>query len=191
MELKLREVLSEEPVHHENNIYVKSKPGEKDILVSMRFSLNEEDIGEIQVQLYTDPGVAPLTHNFLTLALAKKYNNTSVFRMKRGYYLQAGDTEFNCGLGGLSAGGGKIYDHITSSDFSKPFRIAMINTGPHSTASQFFITLDTCSWLDGWFGAFGSVVAGIEVLDTLQKAETGEEDKVIDDLRISEVKVLN
>ena len=161
MELRLKEAVQKKPASSDqkNNLR-EPMPGELDILISMRFTINNNDIGEITVQLYSDVEVAPLTHNFLCLALAKKYDNSTIFRMKKGYYMQAGDTQFNCGIGGLSSSGGKIYDYPSAKAFSRPYRIAMMNTGPHSTASQFFITFDSCPWLDGWFGAFGEVVDG-------------------------------
>ena len=40
----------------------------------------------------------------------------------------------------------------------------MVNSGPHSNGSQFYMTLDALSWMDGKAVAFGYVVDGMRVL---------------------------
>jgi len=53
---------------------------------------------------------------------------------------------------------------------------------PDSAGSQFFITSADSTYLDGQYAAFGKVITGVEVLDTIQSVETGVADKPIDDV---------
>jgi cyclophilin family peptidyl-prolyl cis-trans isomerase len=50
----------------------------------------------------------------------------------------------------------------------------MVNSGPHSNGSQFYMTLDALSWMDGKAVAFGYVVDGMRVLRVLEKAACSE-----------------
>jgi cyclophilin family peptidyl-prolyl cis-trans isomerase len=46
--------------------------------------------------------------------------------------------------------------------------VSMSNCGRHTNASQFFITLVACPWLDGRHVVFGKVLAGFDYLKALE-----------------------
>src|ERR1044072_3192189 len=68
--------------------------------------------------------------------------------------------------------------------------LAMANRGPNTNGSQFFIvTTAAAPWLDGKHTVFGNVVSGMEVVDTIEGAETGPGDKPVQDAKIERVEI--
>jgi peptidyl-prolyl cis-trans isomerase A (cyclophilin A) len=53
----------------------------------------------------------------------------------------------------------------------KPGILSMANSGPGTNGSQFFITLDATSWLDGKHTVFGAVVEGQSVVNNMKMGE--------------------
>lgn len=47
----------------------------------------------------------------------------------------------------------------------------MANSGPNTNSSQFFITFQACSGLDGLHVVFGKVVEGFDVIDEIEKSK--------------------
>ena len=74
---------------------------------------------------------------------------------------QAGDPS-GTGLGGP----GYIFRNEIdpSLHFDKPGMVGMANSGPDTNGSQFFITLEAASHLDGSYTVFGHVISGLDVL---------------------------
>ena len=48
----------------------------------------------------------------------------------------------------------------------------MVNYGPNTNGSQFFITFDAADWLDGKHVVFGEVLEGMEVVWKLEALGT-------------------
>jgi len=58
----------------------------------------------------------------------------------------------------------EIYPDIK---FDKPGMAAMVNSGPDTSGSQFFITYTPAPDFDGRYTIFGQVLAGMDVLESL------------------------
>lgn len=109
---------------------------------------------------------APQTvNNFVFLTKNKFYDGLPFHRVIQGFVAQTGDP----GATGSGGPGYTIPDEITSG-LSHAARgvVSMVDTGPDSSGSQFFITLDAAPWLDGNHTIFARVVEGADVLDVLQ-----------------------
>ncbi len=119
--------------------------------------------GDIKVQLFADK--APQTvNNFIFLAKAGFYNNTTFHRVIASFMAQGGDP-----TGTGSGGPGYQFADEFHPDltFAEPGLLAMANGGPGTNGSQFFITYVPTEWLTGLHTIFGKVVEGMDVALTL------------------------
>jgi cyclophilin family peptidyl-prolyl cis-trans isomerase/protein-disulfide isomerase len=119
--------------------------------------------GDIVLELF--PDVAPLAVNsFVFLARHGWFDNITFHRVLPGFVAQAGDPS-GTGMGSP----GYAFDNEISPDlkFDRAGVLGMANAGPGSNGSQFFITLGPAPQLDGGYTIFGSVVEGMDVLESL------------------------
>jgi cyclophilin family peptidyl-prolyl cis-trans isomerase len=124
--------------------------------------------GEIPIEL--DPGLAPETVNsFVFLARAGYFNGTVSHRILPGFVIQAGDPTATGGAGP----GYTIPDELPESGFQyEAGTLAMANSGPNSTGSQFFIVLADAP-LPPNYSVFGRVVGGAETLARIANLPLG------------------
>jgi cyclophilin family peptidyl-prolyl cis-trans isomerase/protein-disulfide isomerase len=119
--------------------------------------------GEIVLRLFPDK--APLAVNsFVFLARHGWFAGATFHRVIPGFVAQAGDPS------GTGQGGpGYIFDNETNVDvlFDKPGVVGMANAGPDTNGSQFFITYAPAPQLDGSYTIFGSVIEGMDVVESL------------------------
>ncbi len=61
--------------------------------------------------------------------------------------------------------------------FDKPGMVGMVNSGPDTSGSQFFITYTPTPQFDGRYTIFGQVLSGMDVLESLtpRDAQIGTE----------------
>ena len=124
------------------------------------------DKGEIVVQL--DASAAPQTvNNFVFLAREGFYDGLTFHRVEPGFVIQGGDP-----LG--SGGGGPGYTVPAEIQLPHPEgAIAMarkpdeVNPERASSGSQFYITLAPTPFLDGAYTAFGQVIGGMDVVQSI------------------------
>jgi|RhiMetdeSRZDD1v2_1073273.scaffolds.fasta_scaffold19288_8 cyclophilin family peptidyl-prolyl cis-trans isomerase/protein-disulfide isomerase len=119
--------------------------------------------GNVVIQLFADK--APMTVNsFLFLARDGWYDNITFHRVIPEVFAQTGDPS---GTGKGNPG----YYVITEIDptlmFDKPGMVAMVNSGPDTSGSQFFITYAPVTKYNGQYTIFGQVLSGLEVLEQL------------------------
>ncbi|CAO5172927.1 Peptidyl-prolyl cis-trans isomerase B [Frankia sp. AiPs1] len=155
--------------------------------------------GDIEIRLFPDH--APKTvRNFVGLATGTQewtdpstgerksgtplYNGTIFHRVIPDFMIQGGDP-----LGSGRGGPGYRFADEFHPDlaFTRPYLLAMANSGPATNGSQFFVTVAPTAWLTGKHTIFGEVVRGTAVVDTIAKAPTGAQDRPKTDVVISEV----
>lgn len=119
--------------------------------------------GDIVIQLFADK--APTTVNsFIFLARNGWYDNITFHRVIPDLFAQTGDPS---GTGNGNPGYYLITEINVSLAFDKPGMVAMVNSSPDTTGSQFFITYAPATQFNGQYTIFGQVLSGIEVLKRL------------------------
>ncbi len=122
------------------------------------------------VELY--PQYAPQTvENFQNLVEDGFYNGLTFHRIYYGFMIQGGDPK---GDGTGTIENGAIFGEFASNGFEQNTLkhergvISMARrTAPDTATCQFFIMHDQNETLDGYYAAFGRVVAGMETVDTI------------------------
>ncbi|MET8292017.1 peptidylprolyl isomerase [Streptomyces sp. NPDC005132] len=141
---------------------------ERRIVAEELYATLKTNQGDIEVRLLPDH--APKTvKNFVELARGERkctdpetgrwttaplYDGTVFHRVIEGFLIQGGDP-----LGNGSGGPGYKFADEFHPDlaFTKPYLLAMANSGPCTNGSQFFITLSPTTWLTGKHTVFGEV----------------------------------
>ncbi len=149
----------------------------------------ETNQGTITVRLF--PEVAPKAcENFRTHVEAGYYDGIIFHRVIPGFMLQGGDPT-GTGRGGQSVWGKPFEDECDDSvRFDKRGLLAMANAGPRTNGSQFFITTAPTPWLQGKHTIFGEVTEGYDVVEKIEKAPTGSQDRPREDQKILSAKVM-
>jgi peptidyl-prolyl cis-trans isomerase A (cyclophilin A) len=144
--------------------------------------------GRIMVRLFPDHAPATV-RNFVELAegsrewtdprtgrhtTARLYDGTVFHRVIPGFMIQGGDP-----LGTGTGGPGYRFADEFHPDltFSRPYLLAMANSGPGTNGSQFFITTVPTPWLDGRHTIFGEVAEGSDVVEAISQVATDRRDR--------------
>ena len=123
----------------------------------------ETDKGDILLDLACDR--VPLTcSNFLSLVRQGYYDGLFFHRVVPDFVVQGGDPRGD-GSGGP---GWEVRDEINLLRYERGVA-GMALSGPDTGGSQFFVTLSPQPHLDGGYTAFGTVAAGLDVLDRLEQ----------------------
>lgn len=154
-------------------------------------TIEMEDGGVIRAELY--PDVAPKTvENFVSLVQKGFYDGVIFHRVIPGFMIQGGDPT-GTGMGGP---GHTIPGEFTANGFKNDLKhtrgvLSMARTmDPNSDGSQFFIMHMDAPHLDGQYAAFGKVIEGIEVVDSIARTPRNmANDKPRQDQRMKKVTV--
>jgi peptidylprolyl isomerase len=124
--------------------------------------LLETTMGNITIAL--DPDMPITAGNFEKLARSGFYDGVIFHRVIPGFMIQGGDPT-GTGFGGP---GYTIPDEFTAHNHNARGTVAMANTGePNTGGSQFFINLVDNGRLDANYPVFGTVTAGMDVVDAI------------------------
>ena len=139
------------------------------------------------IKLLLEPDLAPkAVENFVTHSRNGYYNNVIFHRVIPKFMIQTGDP-MGDGTGGESIWGKEFANEISSLKHEK-YALSMANAGPNTNASQFFITTERATWLDGLHTVFGRVVGGFEVVHSIENARRVKE-KPADDIYLINIEV--
>lgn len=137
----------------------------------------DTESGMIEIELY--PEHAPETvRNFLNLTALGLFDTTTFSRVVPGFVIQGGNIWTRAGAVTHTVG---MRARRTVPD--EPNRIlhergvvSMARGDESNTATtNFFILVDKASYLDGKFAAFGRVIKGMDVVDSINKAPVTDE----------------
>ena len=132
----------------------------------------------IKIELY--PDVAPITvANFEKLVKEGFYDGLIFHRVIPGFMIQGGDPE-GSGMGGpgYSIKGEFNYNGVENNLKHSRGVLSMARAQhPDSAGSQFFIMHADAPHLDGQYAAFGKLVEGEDVLDSIASIDTDWSDR--------------
>ena len=144
----------------------------------------------IKIELY--PKIAPNTvKNFISLIKADFYNSLIFHRVIKGFMIQGGCPE-GSGMGGpgYQIKGEFIQNGVNNTLAHTRGVLSMARSGhPDSAGSQFFIMHQDSPHLDGQYAAFGKVIEGIEVVDSVADFQTDMRDRPMQDIMMKKVTV--
>lgn len=153
-------------------------------------TIEMEDGGVMKAELY--PEVAPNSvNNFISLVRKGFYNGLIFHRCIPGFMIQGGCPQ-GTGMGGP---GYSIKGEFTQNRFRNDLThdrgvLSMARTmAPDSAGSQFFIMVEKAPHLDGEYAAFGKVIEGMDVADTIVNADRDRMDKPKQEQRMKSVTV--
>jgi peptidyl-prolyl cis-trans isomerase B (cyclophilin B) len=155
--------------------------------------------GDITLALDTENAPATVA-NFLQYVRDGHYDNTVFHRVIDGFMVQGGG--FEPGMRQKPTGA-PIRNEANNGLKNNRYTLAMARTSdPHSATAQFFINVADNEFLNhksessqGWgYAVFGKVVAGADVVDAIEKVETGRksghDDVPAEDVMILQATVL-
>jgi len=147
----------------------------------VKFKTNQ---GDMFLKMMSD--IAPkAVENFVTHTKDGYYNGVTFHRVIKDFMIQGGDPT-GTGTGGESIWGKPFSNEIDPNVlFDRPFILAMANAGGTKTnGSQFFITTEEKSFLNGKYTIFGEVVDGTDIVTKIENVKTGRRDKPNEDQTI-------
>ena len=173
--------------------FTPDKPGEQTKVVpylppGKKIATIETNKGNIVIELWEDK--APNTVvNFVYLANAGRYDGVPFHRVIDGFMAQTGDVEKRGGYGGP---GYTIPAEFDPSIKHERGVVSMARSNdPNSAGSQFFIMFKAAPHLDGQYTAFGKVIEGMDVVDSLKKGDPAKNGTVTDPDKMIKVRVVS
>lgn len=145
------------------------------------------------------PDVAPKTvENFKKLASEGFYDGTAFHRIMKGFMIQGGCPNTKAGARGMPGTGDPGYK-LKAEFNAKPHVRGVISmaraSDPNSAGCQFFICHGEASFLNKQYTAFGAVVAGDDVLESIATVPTksgggGEKSTPVDRVEVKSIRIV-
>ena len=153
-------------------------------------TMTMDDGAVIRLELY--PEIAPITvENFVSLIKKGFYDGLIFHRVINGFMIQGGDPQ-GTGMGGP---GYEIKGEFSANGIKNDLKhergvISMARSmRPDSAGSQFFIMHQDAPHLDGQYAAFGKVIEGLDVVDSIATTKTDYSDRPITEQKIKSMTV--
>lgn len=171
-----KEILGEKE-EYENRKYQETNKKTNTVLLEL------DDERKILIELY--PDIAPISvKNFQKLVENDFYNDIIFHRVVHGFVIQAGDgTSLGKSANTIK---GEFKSNGVENNLSHERGVVSMAraNAKDSASSQFFIMLEDNKNLDGEYAAFGRVLAGMEVVDSIGNALVDSNAKPIKDIKI-------
>ena len=142
----------------------------------------------IKAELY--PEIAPNTvNNFISLVKKGYYDGLIFHRVINGFMIQGGCPD-GTGMGGP---GYSIAGEFAQNGFQNDLKhtegvLSMARSMmPNSAGSQFFIMHKNSPHLDGAYAAFGKVIEGQDVVNTIATTQTDYSDRPLTEQKIKSI----
>jgi len=144
----------------------------------------------MKAELY--PEIAPASvNNFISLIKNNFYDGLIFHRVISGFMIQGGDPE-GTGMGGP---GYCIHGEFSDNGFENNLKhsagvLSMARSmSPNSAGSQFFIMHHDSPHLDGSYAAFGKIIEGIDVVNSIADTPADAMDRPLEDQKLQSVTV--
>lgn len=153
-------------------------------------TITMEDGSAIRAELY--PEIAPNTvANFISLVKKGYYDGLIFHRVINGFMLQGGCPQ-GTGTGdpGYSIKGEFAQNGVANDLKHTEGVLSMARAmSPNSAGSQFFIMHKNSPHLDGAYAAFGKVMEGMDVVNTIADTRTDYNDRPMKEQKIQSITV--
>lgn len=157
---------------------------------NINIEIEMENGGVIKAELY--PTAAPITvENFVKLIEEDFFAGLIFHRVISGFMIQGGGYTAD----GAHKEADSIKGEFRSNGVDNPLKhtrgvLSMARTMiPNSASSQFFIMHEDAPHLDGQYAAFGSVTAGMDIVDEIASVKTDFQDKPLVDQVIKTIRL--
>ncbi|QDV08973.1 Putative peptidyl-prolyl cis-trans isomerase [Planctomycetes bacterium Poly30] len=134
----------------------------------------ETSAGNMTLELL--PSIAPKhVENFVKLSQDGFYDGTKFHRVVTGFMIQGGDPNTKTGnerSWGTGGPGWTVDAEFNDMHHERGVVSMARSSDPNSAGSQFFLMHGEAEFLDGKYTAFGRIVDGFDVLDTIANADT-------------------
>ena len=153
-------------------------------------TITMENGNVIKAELY--PEIAPISvNNFISLINKNFYDGLIFHRVIKGFVIQGGDPVGN-GTGGPGYSiKGEFSQNGVKNDLKHTEGVLSMarSMAPNSAGSQFFIMHKNSPHLDGSYAAFGKVIEGMDVVNSIAETRTDYSDRPLEDQRIKTMTV--
>jgi peptidyl-prolyl cis-trans isomerase B (cyclophilin B) len=120
--------------------------------------------GFFEIELFPDAPKA--VSNFISLSKDKFYNKKVFYKVTPGVKVEVG-SEFVDGKEGVNY---QFEDEIGMRSLEKG-SVAMVNGGPNTNGSRFFVVLGDDHKLENKYSIFGKIISGQDVVDRIQEGD--------------------
>lgn len=144
-------------------------------VVKLDVTIGGKAIGRIEIGLFGT--IVPKTvKNFIQLCQrqekGKGYKGSKFHRVIKDFMIQGGNFTSGDGFGGESIYGKPFEDENFIIHHYGAGWVSMANSGKDTNKSQFFITSQATSYLDGKHVVFGKVIKGMKVFREIENVKT-------------------